>query len=145
MILCCIIVNDLRVLRNLLDVVARKWYMIGIQLGIPKNKLDEFQNLDDPLSEVINYWLQGNVKGAPVSWETIVEVLRTEHVGEPGLATKIQSKYCIGIICVAILYSSVTMISCTCCPGTYYLPVHMHTYLPHDGHGLVGVARPNLN
>ncbi len=92
MILCCIIVNDLRVLRNLLDVVARKWYMIGIQLGIPKNKLDEFQNLDDPLSEVINYWLQGNVKGAPVSWETIVEVLRTEHVGEPGLATKIQIK-----------------------------------------------------
>ncbi len=103
MILCCIIVNDLRVLRNLLDVASRKWHMIGIQLGIPKNKLDEFKNLDDPLSEVINYWLHGNVKGDPVSWETIVKVLRTEHVGEPGLTAKIQSKFCRGIISVAIL------------------------------------------
>ena len=79
-----------------MDVVARKWHKIGIQLGIPKNKLDEFQNLDDPLSEVINYWLQGNVKGDPVSWETIIEALRTKHVDELGLATTIQD-YCKGM------------------------------------------------
>ncbi len=121
MILCCIIVNDLRVLRNLLDVASPKLYKIGIQLGIPKNKVDEFKKEDDPLSEIINYWLHGNVKGDPVSWETIIKVLRTEHVGELGLATTIQSKYCRGIISVAILCSSlllldpgyVTMISCT--------------------------------
>ncbi len=62
---------------------------IEIQLGIPKNKLDEFKKQDDPLSEVINYW---NVKGDPVSWKTILKVLRTEHVGELGVANKIQDK-----------------------------------------------------
>ncbi len=66
----------------------------GIQLGIPKNKLDEFQNLDDPLSEVISYWLYGNVKGDPMSWETIINAHKTEHVDELGLATIIQDKHC---------------------------------------------------
>ncbi len=63
----------------------------GIQLGIPENKLDKFQNLDD---QVISYWLHGNVKGDPVSWETIINAHKTEHVDELGLATIIQDKHC---------------------------------------------------
>ncbi len=78
-------------------VVSRKWHKIGIQLDIPKNIIDEFQNLNDPFTEVINYWLHGNAKGDPLSWKTIVKALITEQVGEIGLATKIQSIYCKGI------------------------------------------------
>ncbi len=97
--MCACIVDDLRVLRNLLDVVSGKWYQIGIQLGIPKHKLDEFNEKKEPIIEVLNYWLNKNVKGGdPVSWETIVKALRSRHVDEPGLATIIQEKYCEGTV-----------------------------------------------
>ncbi len=68
---------------------------IGIQLGIPRYKLMEFEKDTDPFSAVIDYWLQGNVEPAkPRSWKYIVEVLKSDYVGQPGLAETIRKKYC---------------------------------------------------
>ena len=75
-----------------MDTASHKWYKIGIQLGVPKNKLDEFKKEEDPLSEVIYYWLNGNVKSDQVSLEIIIRALETEHVSERALATKIGTK-----------------------------------------------------
>ena len=76
--------------------VACKWFKIGIQLGIPRGKLKEFEKEDDPLSAIIDYWLSGNVgEDDPVSWRSIVAALESSHVDEPGLANRISKKYCI--------------------------------------------------
>ncbi len=71
-----------------------KYFKIGIQLGIPRNKLLQFEHdEDDPPSAVVDYWLRGNVPDVPISWKSIVEALKSEHVGEAGLAQKISKKY----------------------------------------------------
>ena len=67
--------------------------MIGIQLGIPLNKLQEFKKEDDPLSLVVDYWLKGNAT-EPVSWESIVIALKSEHVEETRLARQIIMDHC---------------------------------------------------
>ncbi len=74
-------------------------YKIGVQLGIPTHKLDEFKKEDDTLLKMIDYWLRGNVKDVvPVTWESIVEALRSNHVDEMGLAEEVCNQYCRGII-----------------------------------------------
>ena len=77
-----------------MSVVLYKISKIGIQLGIPYNKLKEFEKEDDPLAAVIDYWLRGNVEGVPVNWKSIVDVLKSSHVDENGLAKRIALKYC---------------------------------------------------
>ena len=74
--------------------VAHKWFQIGIQLGVPRYKLKEFEKDSEPLSAVVDYWLKGNVEDVPVSWKFVVEAL--ECVGEKGLANTISKKYCQG-------------------------------------------------
>ena len=74
--------------------VAHKCFKIGVQLGIPRHILKEFEKEDDPLSAVIDYWLNGNVEGVPVSWRSIVAALESSHVWETGLANKVSKKYC---------------------------------------------------
>ena len=75
-----------------LNQAAHTWFKIGIQLGVPRHKLKEFEKDSDPLSAVVDYWLKGNVKDVPVSWKPIVEAL--EYVGEMSLADTIRMKYC---------------------------------------------------
>ncbi len=87
---------DLRAVCDALGSIKTKWFEVGIQLGIPRSKLKEFEEERDPLSAVIDYWLNENVTkpDAPISWKTIVKALKSEYVGEPGLAEKISKKYC---------------------------------------------------
>ena len=73
--------------------VKHKFFEIGVQLGIPRNKLMEFKKDDDPLSAIIDYWLSGNVEGVPLSWRSVSEALESSHVGEIGLAKEIIKKY----------------------------------------------------
>ena len=85
-------------MKNICDAlgsVETKWFKIGIQLGIPRDKLQEFKKEDDPLSAVVDYWLRGNVEEsvAPISWKTIVAALKSKYVGEPALAEEISKKY----------------------------------------------------
>ena len=74
--------------------VAHKLFKIGVQLGIPHSKLKEFEKEDDPLSAMINYWLNNNVERVPVSWNSVAAALKSKHVGEARLADKIINKYC---------------------------------------------------
>jgi hypothetical protein len=77
-----------------LGVIKYKWFEFGVQLGIPYNKLKEFETERDPLSAVIDYWLRGNVEPVPTTWEPITKALESSHVGETGLARRIRIKHC---------------------------------------------------
>ena len=80
-----------------LEGVRTKWFEIGIGLGIPQTKLLEFKEESDPLSAMVGYWLMGSATefgGKPMSWNAIVEVLRSHDVGEPGLAEQISRELC---------------------------------------------------
>ncbi len=74
--------------------VIYKWFKIGVQLGIPYEKLMEFKKEEDPLAAAVTYWLKGNVDIPPVSWKSVVDALKSPHVGEIGLAKRISRKYC---------------------------------------------------
>ena len=80
---------------NELGTVQHKIFRIGVQLGVPPYKMKEFKKEDDPLSATIAYWLGGNVKDASLTWQSVVDALRSKHVGEIGLADEINEKYCV--------------------------------------------------
>ena len=75
-----------------LKTIKSKWYDFGINLGVPRDKLCGFKDEINPLSEVLGYWCAGNISSMPVTWVTIVAILRETE--EPGLANKIENKYC---------------------------------------------------
>lgn len=84
----------LRTVCDELGGVTNKEYEIGIQLGISRNKLQDFRRESDILSAAIDYWLKGNVTDVPISWTYLVRALESDYVDEPGLARTICSKYC---------------------------------------------------
>ena len=84
---------DLRTVCDELGEVKYLWFEIGVQLGVPRYKLKEFRKEDDPLAATVDYWLCGNVEGVQVSWESVVAALNSTHVGETGLANRINRKY----------------------------------------------------
>ena len=88
---------DERILLSELAKVQTKWFEIGIQLGIKRNKLETFK-CDHPstsrcLMATVSYWLDGNTN-IPVSWKSVVTVLNDPFVDESGIAKQIQEKYC---------------------------------------------------
>ncbi len=84
----------LRTICKELGRASHKWFKIGILLGIPRHVLKQYEKEDDPLSAVIDYWLEGNAEAtaAPISWYSITEAL--DSVKEAALADKISKKYC---------------------------------------------------
>lgn len=84
----------MRTVCNELSEVEDKAYKIGIQLGIPRSKMQMFKKEDDMLSAVIDYWLSGNVEDVPATWESLVAALESKQVGETGLAKSISEKFC---------------------------------------------------
>ena len=88
---------NLRAICNELGSIEHKSFKIGIQLGIPRNKLMAFEKERDPLSAAVDFWLSGNVSDTsspPISWTSIVTALKSPHVDEGGLADTISKKYC---------------------------------------------------
>ncbi len=73
---------NLKIICEELSEVKHKYCEIGVQLGIPYDKLHEFKN---PFMDLLHYWLNGNVEGVPVCWSSVVEALCSNHVGERGL------------------------------------------------------------
>ncbi len=62
------------ILNELNSIAHKKWRKIGIQIDIPKHKLEEFADKDDPLLEVLDYWQKGNIVDGPkFCWESIVD------------------------------------------------------------------------
>ncbi len=84
----------LRTVCNELGEVEYKAFKIGIQLGISRSKMLLFKQKDDILSEVVDFWLRGNVPDVPITWGSVVKALKSKQVGEPGLAKVISEKYC---------------------------------------------------
>lgn len=70
-----------------------KWFMLGIHLGVPYDKLQEFKREDFPLAAVINFCLKGNIN-PPLTWLSIVEALKSQDIGEAELGRKLGLKYC---------------------------------------------------
>ena len=83
----------MRTVCNELGDIEHKAYKIGIQIGISRSKLLEFEK-EDLLSAAIDYWLCGNVPDVPVTWGSIVQALESKHVNETGCANRIKAKYC---------------------------------------------------
>ena len=83
----------LGVICNALATVKYKWFDIGVQLGVPYHKLKEFEKEDNCLAATIGYFLNGNVKDALLSWDSIVTALKSSSVWEPALARRIQRTY----------------------------------------------------
>lgn len=84
----------LRVICKELLKIRHKWFLIGVQLGVARHVLKQFQKSEeDPLSAVIDYWLNGNADPAiSICWKSVIEAV--EAVQESGLAAKIRNNYC---------------------------------------------------
>ena len=97
MITCSFLADlNLRVVCNELGRAAHKWFKIGIQLGIPYETLKKFEEEEDPFSAVMDHWLKGTSADVaiPVSWHSLMGVMKGDAVNELRLATKIRKKYC---------------------------------------------------
>ena len=55
--------------------------------------IKQFEKEDDPLSAAIDYWLNGNT-AIPISWKSIVDVLKSTSVEEVALAEKMNTRHC---------------------------------------------------
>ena len=85
---------DLRLVCNALGKLKYKWTEIGVQLGVPQYKLEEFRRKDNPLTATINYWLSGNCEGVSISWPSVVNALLSPHVDAAGAAKEVWDTYC---------------------------------------------------
>ena len=87
---------NLKDLMNELVPISAKWFLLGLQLGVPPDilKLIEADQYDSHrrLAEVLYYWLYNH--DAP-SWEMLVKGL--ERMQEKRLAWMIHAKYVEGI------------------------------------------------
>ena len=67
-----------------------KWQLVGLQLNIRQDQLNAFQHQDPIIcySEVFDLWKR---KGdPPITWTTIIDVLRAPSVQEDKLAGEIE-------------------------------------------------------
>ena len=78
--------------------IPDKWRRVGVALNLSQAQLNaiEKQHRGDPLdcfAEVFNHWQQLSTPQQPVSWTTLVAVLRSDTVGEESLAAFIQQTF----------------------------------------------------
>ena len=84
--------RDQRELLNLLSKgIPDKWHLLGVQLQLSTlSRITE----SDPvkaLNAVISEWLKGN--GSKPTPKNLAEALKSESIGEPRLAERIENKY----------------------------------------------------
>ena len=85
--------------------IPDKWKRVGLALGLSQEHISgiDAENEGDPLkcfTEIFNLWQQVSTPQQPVSWTTLVSVLRSQHVDEELLAncieeTFIGNEYCL--------------------------------------------------
>ena len=85
---------SLKTLLNELAPVRHKWRKICIQLNISNKKIHDFENLEDPFTEGLDYWLDGNTD-VPITWGSMVEALASPHVEEYVFAESLREKWTI--------------------------------------------------
>lgn len=70
----------------------RKWWWIGLELGLDTSELDSIKGSDEEcLREMISTWL--NKRTLNPSWQSILEALRSTLVGHEGVAADIEEKF----------------------------------------------------
>ena len=77
-------------------VIPNQWKAVGVQLDIPAGQLDSFWtkclgNPTECFQEVFIYWRNNPTKA--YSWRSVVEVLRSAHVGETDLSEQIRNRH----------------------------------------------------
>ena len=96
--------NHLKDLRLAVCSLTARWYNMGVSLGIPSSKLDEFRSkYRDPdrcLTCTLAEWITNcNQKFAPPTWrKLIIAVASRVGADNPALARRIalqQSKLCV--------------------------------------------------
>ena len=85
-----------------ISAAASKWREIGLVLKIPQTSLDKINKsrssttAEQKLSRIIKEWFQESPSSG-VSWQTLVDTLRSRAVNEEELARELEVKYCPGI------------------------------------------------
>ena len=76
--------------------MARNWRSLGIQLKVPQSTLLSIDfEIEDPV-QALTETLMWSVHMRDLSWEDIVDALKSPGVGEMRLAERIEQKYCSG-------------------------------------------------
>ena len=74
--------------------VAEKWRRVGIQLNLNVGDLDCIETTHtqpiDRMASVFDLWKKRETK-CPVTWNTVLQVLKSPSIGEQKLASKIKS------------------------------------------------------
>ena len=81
-------------------VIPAKWRLVGVQLELSTGTLDSIQteNAGKPngcihsFEQVFTEWKRLGTR--PHTWETIIDALRTQAVGEIALADEVLNKHC---------------------------------------------------
>ena len=80
---------ELHRLVELLDPVCTEWDVIGCQLGVNIEIIDDVNKSDETkLKEVIEKWVE--TKSTPTTWNKIIEVVKGPVIQSPDVARKIQ-------------------------------------------------------
>ena len=90
--------SDLVTVKRFLYDVRRKWYNIGLELGVEHNKLDEIQDkhgtdYDACLREMLKIWLKF-YPNKP-TWGHLADALKEQAIDEKELADEGMVAYCI--------------------------------------------------
>ena len=78
--------------------IPDKWKRVGLALGLNQEHISGIDaenggNCLKCFAEVFNLWQQLSTRQQPVSWTTLVTVLRSQHVDEECLANNIEKTF----------------------------------------------------
>ena len=76
-----------------LNVVQKKWRIIGEELGVVKYVLDQIRTNYSDVGNCLRKVLSERVTSRITTWGDIIAVLRSPHVGEFQLADHLGAKY----------------------------------------------------
>ena len=85
-------------MENTAKVIPNKWHAVGVALGINQARIDAIDSQhrgrpDKCFAEVFVQWQKLHDSRQPVSWTTIVSMLKSRQVGEERLANEIQQQF----------------------------------------------------
>ena len=88
-------------LLELLAEVQDRWFVIGEMLKVDNTNLRSLRQSSLPdsekLADTLQHWIDS--ASSPVTWGTIVEVLRTDYINLPRVAYKIEDKLSTQLYC----------------------------------------------
>ena len=85
-------------MENVAIKIPSKWKRVGIAFGLNQSQIDaiEKHRLADAIecfSDVFKYWQETSTHKQPANWASLISVLRSNYVGEEGLAEYIQETF----------------------------------------------------